>query len=160
EQKLFPDAKEITESMAAFNAIRNKAKLFDLGDPTVTLIAVADGNTPRTAAMFAYRTAWQCISIDPRLVKTEWPAIKRLVCWKKRVEDFEPRHFGKLVIVAVHSHAPLDVVCDTFTADERVVVAIPCCVKQERERPPDFVYIDKGIWSPKNKVLVWIDSQT
>lgn len=159
EQRLFPDAKEITESMAAYNAIRNKARLFNLGDPNVVLIAVADGNTPRTAAMFAYRTAWQCVSIDPRLVKAGWP-IKRLTCWQKRIEDCEPQHFSKLVIVAVHSHAPLDIVCARFTSDERVVVAIPCCVKQERERAPDFAYIDKGIWSPKNKILVWIDRQS
>lgn len=154
---IYPNAKEISESLSAYSALRSKARVFDLGDPEVVLIAVADGCTPRTAAMFAFRTAWACISIDPRLRRTDWPTIQRLTCWDMKVEDCEPVHFKKLVIVAVHSHAPLDVVCEKFTADERVVVAIPCCVKQERERPPDREYVDKGIWSPKNTIKIWKD---
>ena len=132
---LFPNAKELTESAAAYNALRSKARVFELGDPEVTLIAVADGCTPRTAALFAFRTAWGAISIDPRLRKTDWPRIQRLTCIAKKVEDCAPAHFTKLVIAAVHSHAPLGVVCERFTGETRVVVAMPCCVKQARERP-------------------------
>ena len=154
---LYPNAKELTESAAAYNALRSKARVFDLGDPDVTLISVADGNTPRTAALFAFRSAWDCISIDPRLKRVTWSTIERLACWKAKVEDCIHHHYHKLVIVAVHSHAPLDVVCEKFTADQRVVVAMPCCVPQRRERPPDLEYVDKGIWSPQNKMLVWID---
>lgn len=154
---LFPNAKELTESCAAYSALRHKARVFEFSDPEVTLIAVADGCTPRTAALFAFRTAWDCISIDPRLRRTDWPTIRRLTCWNRKVEDCEPVHFRKLAIVAVHSHAPLDVVCEKLTGDERVVVAMPCCVKQERERPPDFEYVDKGVWSPKNKIKIWKD---
>ena len=153
---LFPNAKELTESMAAYNALRSKVRAFDLGDPEVTLIAVADGSTPRTAALFAFRTAWQCISIDPRLKKLGWD-VRRLTCWALRVEDCAPMHFGKLAIVAVHSHAPLDVVCEKFTAEQRVVVAMPCCVSQVRERPPDIEYWDRGVWSPENKIKIWKD---
>jgi len=153
--KLFPNAKELTESVAAYNAVR-KTRLFQLNDPSVTLISVGDGCTPRTAAMFAFRSAWRCWSVDPRL-RSDWSAVQRLHVKPQRVEDCEPMHTDKLVIVAVHSHAPLDVACQKFTAEQRVVIAIPCCVPQERERPPDFEYVDKGIWSPQNKVMVWID---
>lgn len=156
---LFPNPKELTESCAVYNTLCHKARIFELGDPEVTLVSVADGNTPRTAAMFAFRTAWQCISIDPRFKKVYWPQIKRLTCFKSKIEDCGHHHFKKLVIVAVHSHAPLDVVCEKFTGDVRVVAAMPCCTPQVRERPPDFTYIDKGVWSPKNKVLVWIDRE-
>jgi len=113
-RNLFPNAKELTESCAAYNAVRNKARLFAFSDPTVTLIAAGDGCTPRTAAMFAFRSAWVCFSIDPNLRKTHWPNIDRLHCLSQRVEDCDPQHYPKLVIVAVHSHAPLDISCQNI----------------------------------------------
>jgi len=159
--KVFPDAKELTESCAAYNALRHKAKVFRLNDRSVTMIAVADGNTPRTAALFAFRTAWKCLSIDPRLKPDkleDWEgSIQRLRCIDSRIQDIPNLHFPKLVIAAVHSHAPLDIVAQKLTAAERVIVAIPCCVKQETDRPPDIEYTDRGIWSPHNKVKIWID---
>ena len=156
--KVYPNAKELTESAAAFDVVRNKMPVFALNDPGVTLIAVADGSTPRTAAMFAFRTRWNCISIDPNLNHKEWEnKIKRLTLFRKKIEDVHPMHFPKLVIAAVHSHAPFDLVCERFTADERLAIAIPCCYVQERERPPDLEYVDIGIWSPKNVVKVWWD---
>jgi hypothetical protein len=157
--KVFPNAKEFTESCAAYNVFRQKLKLFDLSDKDVTIIAVADGNTPRTATMFAFRSAWQCISIDPRLENvSSWELkVQRLKCISKKIEDVEPMHFPKLAIVAVHSHAPLEVASQKFTASKRVIVSLPCCVKQEIGRPPDKEYIDYGIWSPQNKVKIWIE---
>ncbi len=157
ELKLFPNAKEITESCAVHRALRYKVRHFDLRDPEVTFIAVGDGNTPRTGALMAFRSKWNCISIDPRLKQVSWPSIERLACWRDKVEDCGPIHVGKLVIAAVHSHAPLDVACEKFTADERIVIAMPCCKKQVRERPPDIRYVDKGIWSPMNEMLIWKD---
>ena len=158
EHKIYPNAKELTESMAAYDVARNKVPVFDLGDPEVTMIAVADGRSPRTAAMFAFRTAWQCASVDPNLkVKESYNRIRRLTLYPVRIEEFPASHYKKLFIAAVHSHAPLDVVCDRLTADLRVVMAMPCCVAQERERPPDLEYYDFGVWSPKNKIRVWVD---
>ena len=58
---LFPNAKEITESYSAFNAVKTKLKQYELGDPGVTVVSVGDGRTPRTAALFAFRTKWQCV---------------------------------------------------------------------------------------------------
>jgi len=57
--KLFPDAKELTESFSAYNAIRTHlADEFKPADGRVTLIAVGDGHTPRTAALCAFLTQW------------------------------------------------------------------------------------------------------
>ena len=51
ELKIFPNAKEITESMAAYHVARNKIRMFDLNDPEVVMFSVGDGRTPRTAAL-------------------------------------------------------------------------------------------------------------
>lgn len=84
---VFPNAKEITESYAAFNAIRSKLK-FDLSDPNVAAVCVGDGYSPRTAALLAFRTNFQCISVDPGLNKNKidfWTThIQRLTCIPKK----------------------------------------------------------------------------
>ena len=82
--RLFPDAKELTESFAANNAARSflwsknaagRARV-DPADAAVTCVAVGDGNTPRTAALFAFLTRWHCVAVDPEMV--EWRE------WRKR----------------------------------------------------------------------------
>ena len=89
--RLFPDAKELTESFAANNAARSflyprvaGRRRVDPADAAVTCVAVGDGNTPRTAALFAFLTRWQCVAVDPEMV--EWRE------WEKRrgvVDDSE-----------------------------------------------------------------------
>ena len=154
--RMFPNAKEITESMAAYEALFHKVPVFDMGDRDVTLAVVGDGHTPRTAALFAFRSRWDCHSIDPVLRKT-YPSVARLTCHKSLIQDFPEMEVSKLVLVAVHSHAPLGVAYQKFKARDRITVAIPCCVKQEIGRVPDFEYRDEHIWSPHNLVKVWRD---
>jgi hypothetical protein len=61
----------------------------DPADAAVTCVAIGDGNTPRTAALFAFLTRWHCVAVDPEMV--EWRE------WKKRrgvddvVDDDEAR---------------------------------------------------------------------
>jgi hypothetical protein len=153
--KIFPNAKEITESMAAYHAVR-RTKMFALNDPEVVLLAVGDGHTPRTAGLFAFRSAWTCYSVDPVMRDRQYP-IKRLYLTNKKIEDTIPIVAKKAVIVAVHSHAPLQAAFEKVHAEHKVVVAIPCCYKQElNDKKPDYEYVDKAIWSQKNKVKVWI----
>jgi hypothetical protein len=164
ERELFPNAKEITESMAAFNAVRTMLNLSPM-DESVSLVAVGDGVTPRTAAMFAFRTKWNCYSIDPALdTGRKWFSLPsyRLTVVADKVENLiRPggEKFwifdGVVVIVAVHSHAPLPVVLEHIKGSPRHVVAIPCCVPQEIPHRIYSGYIDNGIWSPKNTVKVW-----
>ena len=155
--EVFPNAKEITESYAAFNAAARKLK-YDLGDPHVTMVAVGDGHTPRTATLFAFRTNWQCISLDPGLNVNKMPLweskIQRLHCIPKKVEDVN-MEFGKVLIVAVHSHANLSNTLDHIRGDSRSLIAIPCCVDYSHAIEPDMEYRDAGIWSPKNLVKIW-----
>ena len=154
---IYPNAKEITESYAAFNATRNHLKFVDRGDPNVTLVAVGDGRTPRTAALFAFKTNWKCISIDPMLNESKIPFwesnIQRLKCVPEKIEDYEVTG-GDIVIAAVHSHAPLSAILENISGN-RSLIAIPCCVPYEHSVPPSKQYRDAGIWSPKNLVKVW-----
>jgi hypothetical protein len=64
----------------------------------------------------------------------------------------------RVLVVAVHSHAPLDKavrLARLFDPKKLAVVAIPCCVQQKLHVPPDLRYIDRNIWSPENEVLIW-----
>lgn len=169
---LFPNQKEVTESFAAYHAVRTHLRDFALSDPTVTLVAVGDGHTPRTAATFALRSAWRCISVDPNLKETgrhgvrgrptsrHWRTVDRLTVHAKRIEDVSIHCDGPAVIVAVHSHAQLPGAVAAVRAPRVAVVAIPCCVRQElRGQAPDIDYRDGGILSPENRVLVWRDAR-
>ena len=155
---LFPDAKEITESYGALNAVQTKLKQYDPMDPEVTLVSVGDGKTPRTASLFAFRTKWQCISIDPILDTGKIPYweenIQRLKCIPKRIEQLDINE-DKVVIVAVHSHANLQSILQHVWGKVRSLVAIPCCVPYIHESIRPMEYSDSGIWSPKNIVKVW-----
>lgn len=176
--RVFPNAKEITESFAAHNACHKRPlRLAGLSyqDPEVTAVCVGDGNTPRTATTLAFRTAWSCYSVDPRLkqdtcesagtwlVKTTadgpFKPIERLIAVRKRIQDWSLVSSGTVVLVAVHSHADLQEARAVIWAPRVHVIAIPCCKLQELgDRKPDLVYEDYGIWSPQNKVKIWVDA--
>jgi hypothetical protein len=157
---LFPNFKEVTESFSAFAAVRNHLSWSSQRDPSVTVVAVGDGSTPRTAATFALRTAWQAISIDPNLKGGARTArnIRRLAIDPRKVE--ETRTIAKrAIVVAVHSHADLRAALRTIEADEVSVVTMPCCVPQVLSRPPDVEYEDYGCLSPQRTVMVWRDAR-
>jgi hypothetical protein len=63
--RVFPDAKEISESMGALDAVRRNCSFIFNEDDLV--ICVGDGSTPRTATLFALMTNMQIVSIDPAL---------------------------------------------------------------------------------------------
>jgi hypothetical protein len=154
-RKLFPNAKEITESFGAFEAARRYFRdWFALDD--VTVACVGDGHRPRTGATFALRTSWNVLSIDPALKNPRSVGdIRRLECNAKKVQDCVPRHFGRLLVVAVHSHATLAQTMSALSGDEVGVIAIPCCVPLDIDRKPIATYRDSGIMSPHNTVRVW-----
>lgn len=160
--KVFPNSKEFTESAAAYNAVRTHLKHLKKDDPTIAMVAIGDGCTPRTATLFAFLTKWHCYSIDPRMrVPFEWNTrIQRLTASPNKIEDIQEtlrqllNTFSSVVFVAVHSHADLSIV-EKINHPNKSVVAIPCCVKQELQTKPDVEYADFGILSPERTVLVW-----
>lgn len=163
DTNLFPNAKEITESFAAYEAVRTRLfKHFQFGDPSIVMLSVGDGSTPRTAATFALRSRWNCHSVDPLLGdKTRFNRINRLKQHPLRIEDCTRKDFrisddSCVVVAAVHSHAKLDAVLSTIGKVARLaIVAIPCCVTLTLPIPTLDVYQDHGIWSPSKTVLIW-----
>ena len=164
---LFPNAKEVSESFAAFHAVRKHLRVMGLEGPQafgredITVIAVGDGSTPRTAATFAFRSRWTCYSVDPRLREKWWgwkpKGIDRLWGVAQRIEDCHPVFDGPTIIVAVHSHATLEATLGAIEAPLRHIVAIPCCVPQELCIAPEIEYADWGIWSPERTVKIWLN---
>lgn len=164
-EKLFPNAKEISESMAAYSAVRHIVYQSDgavkFSDRGIMLYAVGDGVSPRTGALFAYRSAWHCVSIDPKLRSPG--CADRLHKLNRGIEDFMQAQIPDIaIIVCVHSHAKLNRCLQSIKAKTlRIVVAIPCCVPQdiygpgEQKIAPDVEYEDWGILSPKRTVKIW-----
>ncbi len=155
--RLFPNAKEITESFGAYNAVRYRLPEWKLSDPEVTMVAVGDGSTPRTAATFAMRSAWSCFSVDPNLKggRLRWEAIDRLTVLQSRVEDVAI-HSPRVILVAVHSHVTLSRALKAIAADEIAVVAMPCCVPQYIPgQEPDIEYDDPAVMSACRRIKIW-----
>jgi hypothetical protein len=153
--RVFPDAKEVTESFAARAAVLRFRKAFRPDDPDVVLIAVGDGSTPRTAATFAWQSAWRCHSVDPRLrASSRWDRVPRLVVHPRRIEDcwFSAR---QVVVVAVHSHVGLAASLASVTAEEVLLVALPCCVPVDLTERPDLCYDDGHVLSAQRTIYVW-----
>jgi hypothetical protein len=165
--KLFPNAKEITESFGAYAAVREHLDL-DFGDPSICVLAVGDGFVPRTAATFAMRSAWICFSVDPNMRDRGWSRkVERLHAYRDKilplggwyVPDEFAFSFSRCVLVCVHSHASLwqSILSARGLAGKVSIVSIPCCVKHDYQIAAEVVYKDEGIISPERKVFVWRD---
>ena len=170
--RIYPNAKEITESMAAFDAARKAVGAEALGDKEWLMVDVGCGSTPRNAALFAFRTNWMCLAVDPQLRLSRYPEIDRMHCHKLQIEQMVPhvlfRKPTKIMAVAVHAHVRLPAIMDMLAKVGRslleknrpmlkrvVLVAIPCCIEQILPEEPKKQIVDWGIWSPKRTVKVW-----
>ncbi|ETV87068.1 hypothetical protein H257_02074 [Aphanomyces astaci] len=170
---LFPDAKEVSETMGVFNAVR-KLGLHekDTAPPGVHdgIVIVGDGVTPRTAAMFAYRTkGWTCYSVDPIMkvstsdAQVPWDggALANVVSVCDKIENIRIR-LRKAIVVLVHAHVTIEQAMVAIDATEVVaVLTLPCCNwygRQERylDRHPDIVYDDLSILSVHREIRVWV----
>lgn len=159
--KLFPNAKEITESMAAFRGvmdiIANAANL-KANDPNVVLVSVGDGVTPRTAALFAFRTEWRCWSVDPLLRMEKHYEINHLYLAKDKIEDVNLDFSDRpVVIVCVHSHAKMKDILAHIHGKSRHLLTIPCCEQHTIPNKVYFGYTDDNIWSEKREVKIWMN---
>lgn len=75
--RLFPDAKEITESMACVHAVRQHLRILECepasghgGRGCSAIVVVGDGFAPRTGAIMAFLfggAGWDVYSVDPEL---------------------------------------------------------------------------------------------
>jgi hypothetical protein len=183
EANVYPDAKEITESVAMFRAV---SQLFAGKNEQSLVLVVGDGSSCRTAALFAalWPTCCRVVSIDPQM-RDEYvnlgagplaPLATKLECHRCTVEHWLATSFPKLAeqwtwtrvfVVAVHSHARVQNYLPALRNQTRalalqdfVFAAMPCCVSQHVA----FVKLglvcashcaDRGILSPKNTMFIW-----
>eukprot|EP00931_Biecheleriopsis_adriatica_P044799 TRINITY_DN25661_c0_g1_i1.p1 TRINITY_DN25661_c0_g1~~TRINITY_DN25661_c0_g1_i1.p1 ORF type:complete len:269 (+),score=36.52 TRINITY_DN25661_c0_g1_i1:350-1156(+) len=170
--QLFPNSKELTESMAVLHAVRSTpalARRFSTGDPSVTCLVIGDGVVPRTAALAAFRTSWTCIAVDPLMEvdgsETSWGGINRLTAIRARVQDIPIIDCSKCLLVLVHAHVGLkDSLSRVLWRDALGVVAIPCCNWYKEILMPDgespvLEQDDPHIVSPHRLVRVWVRDQ-
>lgn len=170
EWRMFPNSKEITESMGAFDAVRRFRNELgvEFNDTDVLVIVPGDGHMPRTGALFAMRTAWDVVSVDPELTTRDFP-VKRLYLYRttagnyaNMVNRLDDTTWRVLLIVAVHSHAPMDElfsIAKAFDAERTHLITIPCCVDHNIKNRPYIGYRDQSITSPKNEIKMWLDIQ-
>lgn len=150
--KLFPNAKEITESYAMLEASRLLP--YDFTKKEVTIAVIGDGTRPRTDALFAFLTKWDCYSVDPSL-HGDYP-IQRLTVIPKQIEQIKLHFEGNLVIVLPHSHARMKHVLSNLTCSgTRSVLSMPCCVNHNIEGCLAEEFTDDYVWSAKKLVKLW-----
>ena len=164
--KIFPNTKEITETIGGFNAYRKFfMSTFQPSDEDITVITPGDGVCARTATFFAHLTKFHCIAVDPLTRGNTQNKVYRVDEFKMRGEDFRwdskdnpylrPK---KVLIVGVHAHLqPSDLVFNMGGSLMTGIIWIPCCFKipKKVENSADYVYFDQHIQSPANKVFVW-----
>uniref|UniRef100_K3WDE4 Uncharacterized protein n=1 Tax=Globisporangium ultimum (strain ATCC 200006 / CBS 805.95 / DAOM BR144) TaxID=431595 RepID=K3WDE4_GLOUD len=186
EHNLYPDAKEITESMGVFNAVRKymlrddqeaamqtelQQRAGDAVGKADGIVVVGDGSTPRTAAMFAHRLRhWKSYSIDPAMEYRSserslgWEKISNLVVIRNKIEKVRIT-LRRAIVVLVHAHVTLEQALSAIDAEMVVgVITLPCCnwfSKQETlfGRHPDLVYDDFSILSDKREVRLWVGGE-
>jgi len=162
----FPNAKEITETMGILECLYYKLNV-NRQSPTTTCYVLGDGTTPRTAATVVISSLFTVYSIDP-ILKTTSKHIKdknikslqeRLNICKCKSEEFT--NINKTatlsIILAVHSHAPLNEFW-LRVPSPKIAISIPCCVPQFTDIEPSGFYVDDKIFSEKNKVVYWMSN--
>ena len=167
---VFPNAKELSESMGAFESLRRALFGVDrddlLRDPEIVLYDVGAGRKPRSAVLAAFRSRWSCVAIDPMIdpEAENVQKIDRVEVFSGMVEDYEvrPEHADKFAVVfAVHNHAPLSATMDALRLRERPgygLISIPCCVPHDVDVQWDEIREDWGIKSGRRTVyrkVVW-----
>ena len=160
--------KEITESMAMFNAYRKYFKF--LHDKNCLIMVVGDGVYPRTGCLFAFRTKHTIISIDP-LLREVYTNVERLICIPETIEKAELKNYLSLykpeyiLLVFCHSHASLSssvakVEESAFLGKIKLqglyIISMPCCIKDDLKIiKPVVSYTDFGVYSDKNIINIY-----
>ncbi len=168
--KVFPDPKEVTESVASYFHIQNHLKIHPGDDKTVVFV-VGDGSYPRTAALLAKISNWTTISIDPAMQKCIQKSsnIQKKIDKLSFVPDFIENYqlsqelldkFDKAVVLMIHSHADNKITFEKtlvpFIEKNKTVgiIDIPCCF-HKTFCSCSLQFSDEQILSSKNQVFVY-----
>lgn len=158
--KLFPNIKEVAESMSMFYAVEEKLMkwdpVIDRKAENINVVVVGDGTKPRTAAVFAFNMRWKCWSIDPDMREEDYSSVQRLTVIKSKVEDVEPIDFGDeiLIIIMPHSHAPIKECWDRFKSTRKWLIKLECCTHDKLDLPY-YAFSDKFAITKANNIFIW-----
>lgn len=158
--KLFPNIKEVAESMSMFYAVEEKLMKWDSAidrkAENINVVVVGDGTKPRTAAIFAFNTKWKCWSIDPDMRKEDYSSVQRLTVIKSKVEDVEPIDFGNEIVIIImpHSHAPINQCWNHFKSERKWLIKMECCTK-DKLNLPYYAYKDEYAITRANNIFIW-----
>ena len=140
--KIYPNYKEWTESYGMLNYVRDILGIRELSNHH-SIVSVGDGHKPRTAALFATNSCWECVSVDPNLKIKKYP-FKRLTLCRSKIEDLRLQCD---IAVMVHAHVKPSIVIES-TPNLKHLFMMPCCV--DIDVPYDTKKIDSNITSPHN----------
>jgi len=170
--KLYPDMKELCESMAAWTHLR---KYFsdEIAKPQKgdCLVVVGDGVKPRIGALCAFLArGWTCYSIDPQLQVSpndaRWvhdPAhkVSNLVCLRRKIQDVCIKA-NRVIFILMHAHVSLADTLLSVNATTEVlgVLSVPCCNNYEHQslvwnQPPNFTFKDTQMLTERCEVRIW-----
>ena len=177
--QLFPNAKEISESVGLWRAATKHFEL-DTQSFGITCLCVGDGCSPRLGVLCAFFTKWHVLSIDPELHTKYIPQIKdvdRFFCFQQKIEDFlgeEKKKENKtitavipwettttLLVMGQHAHVHFEKVVHQLKSQMdrhscRLRLAImPCCVRHSLPWTPHKDFEDLSIFSDKRRILLF-----
>lgn len=156
QKRMFPNAKEITETVGISLAALSR---FPRSEPA-TVVVIGDGHTPRTGAWIASNSAWEVTSVDPAMREREW-GIPKLRSIRAKVQDTPLPQADRLLLVLPHAHVCLgdNWITSALSAarKEWAVISLPCCVQHRTcmGDDPSMVYADAEIISEKREIRVW-----
>jgi len=163
----YPSAKEISETMGVFEAVRRGLEL-SYSQKDIAVVVIGDGHCPRTATYFVHMTEWMVYSIDPALIR-DWEVLlsktahlDRLRMLPQMIEEcaLEVADFSTVVLVFVHSHASLahSLQALSLNKETRVhAVSMPCCQDDDLGIDPDFTIHDPAILTVMRAIHVYKD---
>jgi len=156
--------KEIQESFSFYYAFTEKIQAWtdiDFKDENVSVIVCGDGVTPRTAALFALLTKWDCISCDPLMREHDYSKFNRLTVLKCKAEELRFKDLvikDTVILIFPHSHV-LDInkIYQVYKDKKVWILNLPCCNPNQDAliRLPKYSYRDIYIDSPMNEMRIF-----
>ena len=162
----YPNAKEISETQGAFEAVRHKLKL-SYSDESVAVVIVGDGINPRTGYYIANMTKWHVFSIDPEMQRNYQEILdktndkKNLFIFPQKIEDcqLDLSNFSTIVLLFVHSHASLKASIQAITRKNASsiihAVSMPCCFDDDLGIPFDLKFDDPYVISVHRTLFIY-----
>jgi hypothetical protein len=167
-QKRSNQAKEISEIFGCVEALLDfdRKQNLKLRQKRVCAFVPGDGCKPYTSIALLLQTppSWEVYSIDPMLRTTSCALSPNLRLSPQKLEDFELPDFSDfdaIVILALHSHAPLLSFWSTLHGHApqlpSACVSIPCCADYGwlSSHELQISYVDNEIMSPQNRVNIY-----